>query len=344
MAGNGLIVLDVCIKYFDVCKLFSDGLGRGINMEGREKTKWRIINSCWILMECAQVFIVLLEFFCVFEIFQNEKLCESWKFFPPEVGNKASMSFSTLLFSIMLEGLASTIGKKKKEKAYRVERKVEGELFPLELLGSGAMILIVFCNGELFSSQPISFSCLTHWWSIITFFLCQDVPPKSASCFLSSRNQRPRWALGKWENWSQSLKHAFGTCGYSSPTWVQIIMTHDFRVFCCSLSCLLTKKSLQKQLLHCCRDNQNQTIRWYNYPQEGFWCFLSFEQIEGREPKSPGALPPWSALPVSCLRSPPVLCSQQEGRVRGLFSILRLWWWRRSPSSISDSKRESQRK
>lgn len=40
----------------------------------------------------------------------------------------------------------------------------------------------------------------------------------------------------------------------------------------------------------------------------------------------------------------PVLCSQQEGRVRGLFSILRLWWWRRSPSSISDSKRESQRR
>lgn len=83
---------------------------------------------------------VPFEFFYVFEIFQNEKLCES-EYFPPKVGNEASMSFSTLLFSIMLESLASTIGKKKKEKAYRVERTVEGELFPLELLGSGAMVL-----------------------------------------------------------------------------------------------------------------------------------------------------------------------------------------------------------
>lgn len=39
MAGNALI-LDVCIKYFVTCKLFSDDFEGSINTERREKTVW----------------------------------------------------------------------------------------------------------------------------------------------------------------------------------------------------------------------------------------------------------------------------------------------------------------
>lgn len=95
-----------------------------------------VVEPEWNVHRCL---LYLLNFSMCLKFFKM-KSCVRAEYFPPEVENKASMSFSTLLFSIMLESLASTIGKKKKEKAHRVERTVEGELLPLELLGSGAMV------------------------------------------------------------------------------------------------------------------------------------------------------------------------------------------------------------
>jgi len=104
------------------------------------------------------------------------------------------------------------------------------------------MILIVLYNGELLSSQPISFSYFDPLMIHNHFFLCQDVPPESASSFLSSRNQ-VKMGFGE----VRKLIPVFNMCLWDlwvflSHMGIQIIMIHDFHVFCCSLSCLLTKK------------------------------------------------------------------------------------------------------
>ena len=69
-----------------------------------------VVESEWNVHRCLLYYLnfsVCLKFF-------KMKSCVRTEYFSPEVGNKASMSFSTLLFSIMLEGLAGTMGKKKK--------------------------------------------------------------------------------------------------------------------------------------------------------------------------------------------------------------------------------------